>query len=196
MKKRTEYKSGAATMQRRSLFLAGPLLLASCAGGGKGLTSAGQSDVARVEAYMRDVQLNSVPFQQTWPNGATGGGVLTYHAGYLHLVYTAPHSMDLEASGTHAVFKDSRTGSETRMGLAHNPLGVLMGNPVHLSGDVTVTDIQKPPGILQISLTKTNNPSQGLVTLVFKDTGRTLRLFEMRLVDERRQTLFIRLPLQ
>jgi hypothetical protein len=58
---------------------------------------------------------------------------------------------------------------------------------------VSVTDIQKPPGIMQVSLTRTENPSQGLVTLIFKDNGRTLSLFEIRIVDERRHTLFIRL---
>lgn len=176
----------------RRMALIGPLVLAACATG-QGGGSTGQSDVHRVEAYLRAATLRNVPFIQTWPNGTTGGGTLTYHSGYLHLIYTAPHVMDLEASGSHAVFKDSQTGSETRMGLAHNPLGLLMGNPISLSGAVTVTDIQKPSGILQISLARTENPSQGLVTLIFRDDGRQLTLYELRLVDERRNTVFIRL---
>ncbi|OUI95666.1 membrane protein [Acetobacter indonesiensis] len=180
-------------LTRRTLVALAPLALAACATGQTGVGGVGQTDTARVEAYLRTVSLNNVPFTQTWPNGTVGGGLLTYHAGYLHLVYTAPHAMDLEASGSHAVFKDSQAGSETRMGLAHNPLGLLMGNPIQLSGPVSVTDIQKPPGIMQVSLTRTENPSQGLVTLIFKDNGRTLSLFEIRIVDERRHTLFIRL---
>ncbi|MCP1195448.1 hypothetical protein NKW84_06195 [Acetobacter senegalensis] len=176
----------------RRIALFGPLALAACATGRVG-APAGQDDVHRVEAYLRAVKLQNVPFSQTWPNGTTGGGVLTYHAGYLHLIYTAPHPMDLEASGSHALFKDSQAGSETRMGLAHNPLGLLMGNPLSLTGAVTVTDIQKPAGILQVSLARTENPSQGLVTLIFRDDGARLALYEIRLVDERRRTLFIRL---
>lgn len=180
-------------LTRRACVLLAPAFLAACAAGQPGGTAQQGSDTARVEAWLRAAKLNAVPFTQTWPNGATGGGLLAYHAGYLHLDYTVPHKMDLEASGTHAVFKDSQTGSETRMGLAHNPLGVLMGNPIMLSGAVTVTDIQKPPGILQISLARTENPSQGLVTLIFRDGGRVLDLYEIRILDERRRTLFIRL---
>ncbi|GBQ06650.1 hypothetical protein [Acetobacter cerevisiae] len=183
----------ASGLTRRSLVLLAPVFLAACATGQGNQTAPQASDTGRVEAWLRAAKLENVPFTQTWPNGSTGGGVLTYHAGYLHLNYTVPHSMDLEASGTHAVFKDSQTGSETRMGLAHNPLGVLMGNPITLSGPVTVTDIQKPSGILQISLARTENPSQGLVTLIFRDGGRILDLYEIRILDERQRTLFIRL---
>ncbi|MBS1014662.1 hypothetical protein [Acetobacter persici] len=180
-------------LTRRTIMLLAPAFLAACTTGQGGRTGPQASDTARVEAWLRAAKLENVPFTQTWPNGTTGGGVLTYHPGYLHLNYNVPHKMDLEASSAHAVFKDSQTGSETRMGLAHNPLGVLMGNPIALSGPVTVTDIQKPAGILQISLTRTENPSQGLVTLIFRDTGPALDLYELRILDERQRTLFIRL---
>lgn len=183
----------APGLSRRTLVALAPVFLAACATGQGGGTASQAADTARVEAWLRAAKLETVPFTQTWPNGATGGGVLTYHAGYLHLNYTVPHAMDLEASGAHAVFRDSQTGSETRMGLAHNPLGVLMGNPITLSGPVTVTDIQTPPGILQISLTRTDNPSQGLVTLVFRDVRHVLDLYEIRILDDRKRTLLIHL---
>lgn len=190
---RAPHGSAALHLTRRRGLLLAPVFLAACATGQGTRTAPQAGDTARVEAWLRAARLEDAPFTQTWPNGTTGGGVLTYHAGYLHLHYTAPHVMELVASGSHAVFTDSQTGSETRMGLAHNPLGVLMGNPLTLSGPVTVTDIQKTPGILQISLTRTENPSQGLVTLVFHDVAHELDLREIRILDERQRTLFIRL---
>lgn len=185
--------NATAGLTRRKVVLLAAVFLVACATGQGGQKNPQASDTARVEAWLRAAKLDNVPFTQTWPNNSTGGGVLTYHSGYLHLHYTVPHSMDLKASGAHAVFTDSQTGAETRMGLAHNPLGVLMGNPLSLSGTVTVTDVQKTPGILQISLTRTENPSQGLVTLIFHDAGHALDLYEIRILDERQRTLFIRL---
>lgn len=194
MKKNRHYGCVAAGGRvARRLALLGTFLLAACAGGQGGGAGPNQADTARVEAYLRTAHLTNVPFVQTWPNSTTGGGVLTYHPGYLHLAYTNPAGTDLEATGNHAVFKDSQTGSETRMGLAHNALGLLMGNPIKLSGPVQITDVQKTPGVLQISMARSDNPSQGLITLVFQDTGRALILHDIRMVDERRHTLFITL---
>lgn len=179
----------------RKLVLLGTFFLAACAGG-QGLNKPNQTDTARVQTYLRTAHLEAVPFVQTWANGSTGGGVLTYRPGYLHLVYSAPHAMDLEAAGDHAVFKDAQAGSETRMGLSHNALGLLMGNPIQLSGAVQVTDVQKTPGVLQISMARSDNPSQGLVTLLFQDSGRSLMLHDIRVVDERRHTIVIQLQAQ
>ncbi|MBO1324103.1 outer membrane lipoprotein carrier protein LolA [Acetobacter sp. TBRC 12305] len=171
-----------------------PLALAACAtsqGGAPGPGVAPQ--VARVEAYLRHVNLAEEPFTQVWPDGAHGGGVLTYRPGALDMQYTAPHAMELRASGHHAVFTDSQSGSETRIGLAHNPLGLLLDDPVRLSGPVTVTDLHQGGGFLQLSLTRTDNPSQGLVTLRFRDSGTSLTLYEVHIVDERRQVTLITL---
>lgn len=177
---------------RRGLCLLAPLFLAACATqqtGGAGHTTA----ISRVEAYFRTVNLQAVPFTQVWPNGRTGGGLITYRPGYLDMRYTLPHEMELKASERSAVFTDAQNGSETHMGLAHNALGLLLGNPVRLAGPVMVTDVQQPAGFVQLSLARTDNPSQGLVTLRFKDTAGSLTLYEVRIVDERRQLTQIRL---
>lgn len=189
-------RTAKGVVAARRFVLLGTLFLAACAGGQGGLGKPAQTETARVEAYLRTAQLKNVPFVQTWPNGATGGGGLTYRPGYLHLVYTAPHGMDLEASGSHAVFKDAQAGSETHMGLSHNPLGLLLGNPIQLSGAVQVTDVQKTPGVLQISMARRDNPSQGLVTLLFQDSGRALTLHDITVVDERRHKVLIQLQAQ
>lgn len=177
-------------IRRCSLLL--PLLLAACASQGmQGASS--ERDITRVEAYFHTVDLKAAPFSQVWPDGAVGSGELAYHPGYLDMRFTAPHPMTLHAEGRHAVFTDSATGAETRIGLAHNPLGLLLDNPVHLGGAVTVTDIRHAPGVLQLSLARTDNPSQGLVTLRFRDSAARLALYEVRIVDERRRVTVITL---
>lgn len=181
-------------LNRRAFAVLAPLALAACAGQTmQGTSGAKNADVARVENYFRTVDLENAPFLQTWPNGSRGGGLITYKPGSLYMHYTAPHEMELRASGHHAVFTDAQQASQTRIGLAHNPLGLLLDNPVVLSGAVTVTNVQKQPGVLQLSLTRTDNPSQGLVTLVFHDVANRLALSSIQIVDERRHVISISL---
>ena len=55
------------------------------------------------------------------------------------------------------------------------------GEPVRLSGSFMVTNVQQPPGMLQRRLTRSESPSQGLVTLRFKDVGGRLTLYDVRI---------------
>ena len=75
------------------------------------------------------------------------------------------------------------------------PLGLLLRKPIVLSGQVRVTSVQRSRGALQISLARTDNPAQGLLTLTFRDAPLMLTGIEMvdaaghdtrlRLVDQR-----------
>lgn len=179
--------------RRRSLLALAPLLFAACATTPQLGSGRSGATISRVEAYFRTVNLQNQPFTQIWPNGATGEGLITYRPGYLDMRFTTPHEMELKASGRSAVFTDAQNGSETHIGLGHSALGLLLGNPVRLSGPVLVTDVQQPAGMLQLSLTRADNPSQGLVTLRFRDTGGALALYEVRILDERRKLTQIRL---
>lgn len=185
--------SAERVSRRQVLVWSGMLSLAGCAGTKKPSDAGRQVQINRVEQYLRTVHLNAVPFTQLWPDGATGMGQLTYSPGYLYLFYQDPPGTELKARGLHAVYKDGQNGSETSMGLAHNPLGLLMGNPIVLSGAVMVTDVRQQPGVLQISLARAANPSQGLVTLTFADSNNILSLSDIHVTDERRRTLEVHL---
>ncbi|GBQ30840.1 hypothetical protein GOB83_00700 [Acetobacter fabarum] len=177
---------------RRSLFALAPLVLAACAtqqvGGGPQ-----NATVNRVEAYFRTVNLQDAPFTQIWPNGASGSGLITYRPGYLDMRFTTPHEMELKASERSAVFTDAANGSVTHIGLGHSALGMLLSNPVRLSGPVMVSDVQQQRGLVQISLTRADNPSQGLVTLRFRDEQGVLSLYDVRILDAQRKLTQIRL---
>lgn len=183
----------AGLLRRRNLLALAPLLLAACATTSGVESPPNAAAVSRVEAYFRTVNLHDVPFTQVWPNGAVGSGLITYRPGALDMRFTTPHEMELRASERSAVFTDAQNGSETHIGLAHSALGLLLGNPVRLSGPVMVTDVQQPPGMLQLSLTRAENPSQGLVTLRFKDAGGRLTLYDVRILDVQRKLTQIRL---
>ncbi|GBR08356.1 hypothetical protein AOE01nite_05840 [Acetobacter oeni] len=176
------------------MLLAG-LALAACAQSGTAILSGGdQHDIARVEAYFNNLTSLRLLFEQTFIDGGHGSGVMSYAPGSFRLDYSVPRGMTLVAGDGHLVLSNPQTGAVTRMGLSHTPLGLLLARPVRLSGPVTVTSVRRSPGVLQMSMAKTDRMSDGLLTLQFADTGETLTLSGIVLVDDRQHvtTLQIR----
>jgi outer membrane lipoprotein-sorting protein len=54
-------------------------------------------------------------------------------------------------------------------------LGILLGDRIALSGDISVTKFVRLPGQLQVSLVRTTSPGEGTLTLIFADNPLTLR---------------------
>lgn len=131
-----------------------------------------QAAVERVQAWLDGLHGFEAKFLQVWPNGAVGSGVARFDPpGRLRLDYWPDDSMVLIANQGHVVFTDRRTGSVTRMPARASALGLLVDGRPRLSGPVRVTDVQTPPGALQISLARADNPQAGLLTLTFADRG-------------------------
>ncbi|MBB2204351.1 LolA family protein [Gluconacetobacter takamatsuzukensis] len=174
--------SRRGTLSRR-LFLAAPMAVAACQASPGGVD---RHDVARVERYLNTTHGLTAQVVQTWPDGGVGDGTLSYEPGSLRLDYRTPHPMRLVAAGGHLVFRDAQRQSVTRMNLSHQPLGLLLATPVHLGGAVVVTAVRHGANVLQISMARSDNPSQGLLTLGFADFAGQLSLVAIDLVDARR----------
>lgn len=176
-------------MISRRGFLAGvsALSLASCATQGNLDTLPPQQQAAarRAEAYLNAVTSLHRTFSQPRPGGEPDRGVLDYTPGHLHLSYTSPQGTDLLAGDGKLVYRDGINGSVTHMGLSRNPLGLLLTTPIRLSGPVTVTSVQETPGLLQISLARSEMLSEGLLTLRFSDDGTNLSIVGIEAADER-----------
>ncbi|MFT8711664.1 LolA family protein [Komagataeibacter rhaeticus] len=171
----------------RRLMMGGLLtLLAACAGV-PGQTPDQHGDIARVETYLNTSRGLQAGFVQTWPDGGKGEGVLHYDPGRLRLDYTTPGAMKLVAANGHLLFVDHRRESVTRMSLGHQPLGLILEQPVHLSGQIVVTAVQHGTNSLQVSLARSDSPSQGILTLGFSDIGGTLSLLVIEMTDVERQ---------
>ncbi|MDT8872346.1 outer membrane lipoprotein carrier protein LolA [Komagataeibacter rhaeticus] len=113
--------------------------------------------------------------------------MLHYDPGRLRLDYTTPGAMKLVAANGHLLFVDHRRESVTRMSLGHQPLGLILEQPVHLSGQIVVTAVQHGTNSLQVSLARSDSPSQGILTLGFSDIGGTLSLLVIEMTDVERQ---------
>jgi hypothetical protein len=85
------------------------------------------------------------------------------------------------------VIVDRGNGSTTTIALSRTPLGMLLTPSINLSGDITVVGVLHPPGIIQVTLTRTNYPSRGSLTLSLAEGP--LRLVSVTVTDAERRTL-------
>lgn len=177
---------------RAAAALALLLLAAGCAATpAPTLSPQDQAAVSEVQAWLDGLHGFQADFVQVWPNGVVGEGRARFDPpGRLRLDYQPAGSMTLLANNGHIVFTDGRTGSVTRMPTRASPLGLLLEGQVRLAGDIRVTDVQRATGVLQVSLARTSNPAQGLLTLTFVE-GPQLDLTGIEAVDaEGRHTRF------
>lgn len=149
-------------------------------------SAADQADLRRVEVYLNGLKTLKAHFLQVAPNGAvTQGTAWLERPGRMRFQYDPPAPFTLIASGNELVFNDSQLNQTSRIPLSRTPLGILLASDVQLSGEVTVTGLQRQPGQLQVSLVRTATPGEGTLTLVLADNPLTLR--QWTVLDAQRQ---------
>ncbi len=146
-----------------------------------------------MQSYLNALHGLRARFVQSGAEGITGSGTAWYDPGRLRLQYDAPGRMVVVASGRHLVARREADGATTRIALSGNPLGLLLARPLRLDGAISVTDLRRGPSLLQVSLARTADPAQGLLTLVFIDRPVGLGLIGLETVDARRQRTRIEL---
>ncbi len=155
-------------------------------------SAADQASIAQAQAALDGMGGLQARFVQVGPGDDTAEGTAWFETGHLRLQYDAPMRRAVVATRGRLVVHDEPSEATTRISLAANPLGLLLSGPVQLSGPIDVTDIQRGPATLQLSLTRASNPAQGLLTLFFdhRPDG-SLVLSGLEAVDaERHRTRF------
>lgn len=135
-----------------------------------------QADLARIEAYLNSIRSLKARFVQTASNGSTASGVaLLQRPGKMRFQYNPPTPFLLVANHGFLTFVDSQLQQTSHIPLSQTPLGILLSDRVTFSGDITVTNLTRYPGQLQVSLIRTASPGEGTLTLIFSDNPLTLR---------------------
>jgi outer membrane lipoprotein-sorting protein len=169
-------------VKRRALLLsvlAAPALA-------QGPNARDRADVARVEAYLNGLRTLKARFLQLAANGGTARGtVWLARPGRMRFEYDPPTPLLLVAGRGMFTFHDSALKQTSTVPVSRTPLGILLRDRASLSGDVTVTEVGRFPGGLDVSLVRTESPAEGTLTLVFADNPLALR--QWRVVDAQRQ---------
>jgi outer membrane lipoprotein-sorting protein len=145
-----------------------------------------RADLARIQTYLNGLQALKAHFLQVAPNGAIAEGTAWLaRPGRMRFQYDPPSPLLLVAGHGMLIFHDAQLNQTTNIPIGQTPLGILLSDNVVLSGDVTVTGMQRLPGQLQVSLVRTGRASEGTLTLVFSDNPLTLKQWSV--LDAQRQ---------
>jgi len=140
-----------------------------------------QADIARIEAYLNSIHTMQARFLQVDANGNTiGGNVWMQRPGRMRFEYDPPDRMLLVAGHGLLVYYDPAVRQTSNLFLSSTPLGLLLQDNLKLAGAVTVTGVARATGQIQITLVRTNNPSDGAITLIFATDPLTLRSWIIR----------------
>jgi outer membrane lipoprotein-sorting protein len=152
------------------------------------LTAADAADVDRVTAYLNSIPRFEAHFVQFGSFGPDAGLiVLDRPTGHLRIDYADPAGRVMVVANGRMVIVDRGNGSTTTIPLSRTPLGMLLTPNINLSGDVTVLSVLRQPGIIQVTLTRTDYPSRGSLTLSLAEEP--LRLVSVTVTDAERRTL-------
>jgi len=131
------------------------------------LSDADQATLRAAETYLNGLHTLKAKFLQIGPDGATTTGTAWLdRPGRLRFEYDPPSPLLLVAGQGTVVFRDNKVDQTSNIPMEQTPLGLLLRDRITLSGDVTVTDFQRPPGQLQITVVKTASPDDGSLTLL------------------------------
>lgn len=155
--------------------LAGPLQAAEASPAA--LDDRDRADVARVESYLNDVRRLRARFIQTTSTGGYAEGtVYLERPGWLRLDYAPPNDrLQVYADKVWLIYVDHELKNVDRVPLFKTPAGVLVADKVKLSGDITVTRVERGAQTLRVHLTQTGEPEAGRLELAFSDTPLQLR---------------------
>jgi outer membrane lipoprotein-sorting protein len=141
-----------------------------------------QRDLDRLAEYLNGIHSLRARFEQVAPDGGVSHGtVWLERPGRIRFQYDPPTPLLLIAGHGQVYFHDFQLNQTSTVALSRTPLSILLADRVTFSGPVTVTDIQRLPSEIQVSVVRTANPGEGLLAMVFTDNP--LQLYQWTVVD-------------
>jgi outer membrane lipoprotein-sorting protein len=133
-------------------------------------------DVARIEAYLNGLHSLRAAFVQINPDGSMATGQLYYERpDKMRLDYDPPSQLLIIANGWDLVYQDRKLKQVSHLFTSKTPLGFLLTEHIRLSGDVTVTNLERRGGELRVTLVRTDEPNQGSIIMAFAEQPFELR---------------------
>ena len=140
------------------------------------LTAQDKIDLKRVEDYLKSLSTLKSRFLQTSSNGRIASGKLFMsRPGKLRFEYDPPASILMISDGIFLIYIDKDLDQVTHVFLKSTPVNFLVREDIRMDGDVTVTKIERSPGLLRLTIRGTDEPEKGSITLIFADKPLALR---------------------
>jgi outer membrane lipoprotein-sorting protein len=178
---------GRRSLLRNSLALAPllalpPAILAGALPARAELSNQDMADLARIEQYMDSVITLQARFQQQEePTGRPAQGTIYLRKpGRLRVEYDAL-PIRVIADGTLISYYDIELDQLSQLPLRQSTAWFLVRHPIDLSDGITVSQIDRSPGGVQLHMYQTDEPEAGEVSLIFYDNP--LRLSQWTVTD-------------
>jgi outer membrane lipoprotein-sorting protein len=145
------------------------------------LDDGAKADIARIERYLNELTTLDSRFVQFSAQGIAEGRIVLSRPGNMRIEYEDPVPVLLVASGYLLMYHDRDLIQTTYLPVSETPAGFLLDEKIQLSGDITVTDFERGPASLRLTIIETDAPESGSVTLAFEDAP--LRLIKWHVQD-------------
>ena len=178
---------------RHSLTAAAFLLALLPVTAAHAFSAADQAEIDKAETYLNQISTLKAHFLQANPNGDTNEGtVYLSRPGRLRLEYDPPSPILVVTHGSFLVYYDKDLQQTSYVDVDSTPAGVLVKPKVQLNaGELTVSRVSHNPGVVNITVTKRDDPRQGNITLTF--TEKPFQLRQWKVLDQQGQVTTVSL---
>lgn len=146
------------------------------------LSDADRTDVKKAEDYMNSLKNARARFVQTTNDGTQLVGTFYLsRPGKLKFEYDPPVEDFVVADGLFIYFYDAELKEQSNAPIGQTLADFILRDHLKLEGDLTVTNLKRGGGLLQIEVTQTAEPEAGKLVLGFSENPFTLK--KWRVVD-------------
>jgi len=173
------------TISRRALlgalavlpFIAGAARAADPA---MNLTDEDKADLDRVAAYLNGIHTLRARFQQVASTGSISSGkIYLRRPGDLRVEYDPPIPVLLVADGFWVDYYDSSLDQLTQIPIEQTPIWFLVQNTIAFTSKIAVTNIERSPGALRLTMHQADKPDAGSASLTFADDPLELKQWKI-----------------
>lgn len=136
--------------------------------------------IRKAEIYLNALGTLKARFLQITDAGHTRQGTFSLkRPGKMRIDYDAPIKDFVVADGKFVYFWDAELKQQQNAPIGSTMADVILRPELKLSGDVTVTEVRRDAGVVDIGLVDTKEPGKGKLTLVFEENPFQLRKWKV-----------------
>ena len=140
-----------------------------------------RSDLNRIEKYLNELTTLDSRFIQFSQQGVVEGRIRLSRPNAVRIEYDPPTPVFMVARGSTLMYHDKDLLQTSYVPVSETPIFFLLEEKIKLSQKIIVTNFERGPASMRITLQKAKFPNMGSVTLTFEDAP--LRLAKWQIQD-------------
>ena len=157
------------------------------------LSAQDRAEIAKVEQYFNAIKSFQARFTQVSSVGGKqiSGNFYVRRPGKLRFEYDPPAKVVIVSDGAQVTYYDAARDEISQVPLGWSAANFLVKDNLKLSGDLTVTQVERVEGLLQLTIIQTKAPQEGRLLLVLSDQPMQLKRWSV--IDAKGREIMITL---